>query len=338
MTALADALGKLMEGRDLSDAEAGEAMQEVMDGKANAAQLAALLTSLRMKGETVQEIAAFARTMRSNSVRISPRPDHLVDTAGTGGDGMSTFNISTCAAFAAAGAGARVAKHGNRAASGRSGSADVLEALGVTLTADPKTVEVQLDTIGVSFIFAPSFHPAMRHVAPVRRELGFRTVFNLLGPLTNPANAKRQLLGAYDDDAAKRIAGALRLLGAERALVVSGDIDEISISSETQVYEVSDGKIDEYTVTPEEFGFERSGIEAIRAGSIEESAATLRAVLEGRDGPARSVTLLNAGAAIYASGLANGIKDGIKAAERSIDSGKALGKLQMLREFDGHTR
>ncbi|MCL5419847.1 MAG: anthranilate phosphoribosyltransferase [Candidatus Marsarchaeota archaeon] len=337
MNDFSEILKKLTERKDLEESEAGFALQEIMEGKVSSVRIAALLASLKTKVESVGELVAFARTMNRNGIKISPRVNNLVDTAGTGGDGMGTFNISTCAAFVAAGAGASMAKHGNRAASSKSGSADVLEELGASLITDPKAAQQQLEEIGITFLFAPSFSPAMRHVAPVRKELGFKTIFNLLGPLTNPANAKRQLIGVYDKAFLGKMAEALMVLGTERSLVVGSDLDEISISGETEVYEVSGNTVDNYSISPEDFGLKRSPIAKIRADGRRESARMILRVLRGEGGAAGDVTVLNAGAAIYASGLAKSIGDGVSAAAESIDSGRALEKLYLFRDYDGHS-
>lgn len=324
-------LNQLLAKNNLNEDEAAFALEEIMQGKINNSQIASFLTALKIKGENVEEIAAFVKVMRKNAIKINPRVEHLIDTAGTGGDGGKTFNISTCAAFVAAGAGASVAKHGNRAASSKSGSADVLEELGINIIAEPTFAEKQLEEIGIAFLFAPSFHPAMKFVAPVRKELGFKTIFNILGPLTNPANAKRQLIGVYDKLLLKKIADVLKLLGTEKTLLVSSDIDEISINSETQVYEITNGEIKSYSITPEDFGFKRTSLDAIRVEDKTKSAEVLLSVLKGKDAAARDIVLLNSGAAIYASGIANSIAQGISLAEKSIGSGKALEKLKLLR-------
>ena len=346
-------LNKLMTKKDLLEEEVAFALEEIMYGKINNSQIAVFLTALKIKGETEKEIAAFAKVMRKNAIKIEPKVSSLVDTSGTGGDGSKTFNISTCAAFVAAGAGASVAKHGNRAASSKSGSADVLEELGVNILSDAKNVKKQLETIGIAFLFAPAFHPAMKHVASVRKELSFKTIFNVLGPLTNPANAKRQLIGVYpepnkkfgsaysqpandceyDKSLLKKLADVLKLLKTEKTLLVSSDIDEISISSETEVYEVASGEIKNYSIEPEDFGFKRTGLDVIRVEDKTKSAEVILSVLKGKNGPATDIVLLNAGAAIYASGIANNIKQGISLAEKSIDSGNALAKLELLRNF-----
>ncbi len=330
-------LKKLIERKDLDSGEAEFALQEIMDGKIGAVQIAAFLTAIKTKGETTEELAAFVTTMNKNGIKISAKVKNLVDTAGTGGDGSMTFNVSTCAAFVASGAGANVAKHGNRAASSKSGSADVLEALGIPILNGPKTAEKQLESMGITFLFAPSFNPAMKHVAPVRKELGFKTVFNILGPLTNPANAKRQIIGVYDKSLLAKVANVLKILGTERTLIVGSELDEISISGETSIYEVSGNKVKNYSISPEDFGFERSLISSIQVKDSKESAEMITGVLKGKQGPARDITLLNAGAAIYASGLTVNMADGVKAAAKSIDSGKAMGKLQLFRDYDGHS-
>ncbi|MBS3067071.1 anthranilate phosphoribosyltransferase [Candidatus Micrarchaeota archaeon] len=326
-------LHKLIDKENLTDGEAAFALEEIMQGKINNAQIAAFLTGLKIKGESIEEIAAFVKIMRKNAINFFPKVKNLVDTAGTGGDGSKTFNISTCAAFVAAGAGANVAKHGNRAASSKSGSADVLEELGINSITEPTIAEKQLEGIGITFLFAPAFHHAMKFVAPVRKELGFKTVFNILGPLTNPAGAKRQLIGAYDKSLLKKLAEVLKLLGTEKTLLVSSDIDEISICSETELYEITNGEIKNYNIIPEDFGFKRASLDAIRVEDKTKSAEVLLNVLKGRDGAARDIVLLNSGAAIYASGIANNIQQGISLAEKSIDSGKALEKLELLRNF-----
>lgn len=324
-------MDKLLEKKDLQEKEAAFALQEIMQGRINNSQIAAFLTTLKIKGETTEEIVAFAKTMKENALKMVPKTNHLIDTAGTGGDGSRTFNISTCAAFVAAGAGASVAKHGNRAASSKSGSADVLEELGVKIQVDPPKAVQQLEDIGIAFLFAPSFHPAMKHVAPVRAELGFKTVFNILGPLTNPAGARRQVIGVYDKSLLKKMADVVQRLGTERTLIVSSDMDEISVSAETNVFEVSGKNIKEYTTSPEDFGFERADPNSLRVETKAESAKMILDVLNGAQGPARDVILLNSGAAIFVSGIASSISEGIDLAKQSIDSGKAMQKLEQLK-------
>lgn len=328
---------KILEKKDLNGRETRFAFNELTSGKAGCIRAAAFLTALKAKGETAEEVTFFAKEMKEKAVKVTGIcAERLVDTAGTGGDGKKTFNVSTCTAFVASGAGAVVAKHGNRAASSASGSADVLEELGVNMSKSPETARGELENFGISFLFAPAFHPAMKNVARVRRELGFKTVFNILGPLTNPAGAERQLIGAYDDDTAGKIARALTLLGTKKALVVSSDTDEISVSTETQVREVSGENVKKYVLTPEEFGFKITEITGLLAEDKKQSAKTIVKVLNGKsEGSVRNIVLLNAGAAVYASGVATSISQGISLAEKSIDSEKALEKMELLR--NGHS-
>jgi len=327
-----EAIARVSSGTDLSPAEAGGVMEEIMHGAATPAQIGGFLTALRMKGETVTEIAAFARAMRAAAVPVSlPSPGERVDTCGTGGDGAGTFNISTAAAFVAAGAGVPVVKHGNRGVSSRCGSADVLEALGVDVAIPPDRVAGVLSAAGIAFLFAPAYHPAMQYARTARQEIGIRTVFNLLGPLTNPAGAGAHLLGVYDPGLTLPVARVLGDLGAERAMVVHGaGLDEIATAGPTTVAELRDGEVTTYTLDCTEFGIPRSPVAAIRGGGPEENAATLLAVLAGEEGPARDIVLLNAGAAIYLGGKARDIAGGIARAETSIDSGAALDRLRRL--------
>lgn len=329
-----DAISKVVEGEDLKSAEAEAVMEQIMDGRATPAQIAGLLVGLRMKGETPEEVTAFARVMRRKAKRIKTRHENLVDTCGTGGDGTHTFNISTAAAFVVAGAGVPVAKHGNRSVSSRCGSADVLKQLGVNIEADPETVSRCLDEIGIGFLYAPLFHPAMKHAIGPRRELGIRTVFNILGPLTNPAGANAQVLGVYSPELTGLMARSLARLGVKRAFVVHGEgMDEMTTTGETIVAEVEEGRIRSYVVSPEDFGFERARVEDLAVSSPEESAEVILGVLKGRKGPHRDVVLLNAAAGIVAGGRAADLEEGIKLAEESIDSGAALRKLEMLIEM-----
>jgi anthranilate phosphoribosyltransferase len=330
---LKPAIARVVGGHTLSEPEAYEAMGIVMDGEATPAQIAAFITALAMRGETADEIAGFARAMRERAVTIAPQADHVVDIVGTGGDRLNTFNISTVAGFVIAGAGGHVAKHGNRAASSRCGAADVLEALGVNLQAPPEVVQACVEDIGFGFMFAPLFHPAFRHALAPRREIGIRTVFNILGPLTNPARARRYLQGAPSAAHTDLMARVHLALGAERAFVVHGDdgMDEISICAPTRVAEAADGAVRTYTVTPEAFGFSCAPLEAIRGGTPEENAAICVRVLEGERGPRRDVVLLNAGFALVAAGIAATPEDGIARAARSIDTGAAYGALEALR-------
>ncbi len=321
------ALAKLMEKQALTREEAEGAMATIMEGQATPALIAGFLVALRLKGETEDELAGFVTVMRAHAIPVAgPAGVTLVDTCGTGGDGRHTFNISTAAACVAAGAGATVAKHGNRAVSGRCGSADVLEALGVNIQLGPDEVSRTLAESRMGFMFAPNYHPAMRHAGPVRRELGVRTVFNLLGPLTNPAGAEAQVLGVADPRAALTIARALARLGTRHALVVHGDggLDEIALSGPTICYEIRDGQEPRrFTLTPEEFGLPCAPISAIRGGPPQESADLIRAVLAGERGPHRDVVLLNSAAALYVGGLAPSIEAGIAQAAAALDSGAA---------------
>jgi anthranilate phosphoribosyltransferase len=326
-TNIRSAIARLVERQDLTEPEAGACMQELMSGGATPAQFAAFVTALRMKGETVDEIAGMARVMSEHAARVNVEGP-LLDTCGTGGDASGTFNVSTCAAFVAAGAGARVAKHGNRAMSSQCGSADVLEALGAKIDLTPEQVSRCIEACGVGFMFAQAFHPAMRHVGPARREIGIRTVFNLLGPLTNPARARRRLLGVARPELIETIASVLGRLGVERALVVHGDgLDEVSASSSTSIAELTPNGVRTYSVTPKDCGLPRHDASALAGGTPAENAKALRAVLEGTIGPLRDFTLLNAAAALVAWGSANDFASGAKLATKSIDSGDALAKL-----------
>lgn len=333
-------ISKLVEGEDLTKEEAGEAMKAVMGGDATQAQIGSFLTALRMKGETMEEIAACARVMRDFAERITPRvKGTIVDTCGTGGDKIKTFNISTIAAFIAAGAGVPIAKHGNRSVTSKAGSADLLEALGVKIDCPPKDVQRCIEKAGIGFMFAPLFHKAMKYAIGPRREIGIRTVFNILGPLTNPANAQAQLLGVFDASLTSRLAGALKNLGVEKALVVHGldGLDEISTFGSTQISELTRGEVRTYKVKPEEFGLRRASIDDLAGGDAKYNARiTIDLLKNGVKGPKRDVVALNAAAAIYVGGKADSIRNGISLAEESIDSGKAYLKLAMLvRETGG---
>ncbi|VVB98396.1 Anthranilate phosphoribosyltransferase [uncultured archaeon] len=327
-----ESLAKLTGKKDLTTQEAEELMDKMMSGQLTGAQAAALLVALKMKGESEDEITAFARVMRRNAVRISPRAQALVDTCGTGGDSSLTFNISTAAAFIAAGAGIPVAKHGNRSVSGKSGSADVLEQLGVRLLQPPE-VEKCIDRIGIGFMFAPYFHPAMKNVAQVRKELGIRTVFNILGPLTNPAGASAQLIGVFDPSFTGTFARVLSSLGTNHALIVHSEgMDEIGLGK-TTVAELKGGKTSAYELDAGELGFSKS--EVPKADSARESSKIILGVLGGEKGPALDVSLLNAAAAIYVGGKTKTIEKGIELARDSVDSGKAGEKLEQLAGFSG---
>ncbi|MBX5446566.1 anthranilate phosphoribosyltransferase [Sphaerobacter sp.] len=330
------AIQKVVDGGTLTREEAVAAMDAIMTGEASGAQIGALVTALRMRGETEEEIAGFAESMRRHALSV-PRAtsDALVDTCGTGGDGAHTFNISTAAAFVVAGAGVRVAKHGNRAMTSRCGSADVLEGLGVRVDLTPDAVARCIDEVGIGFMYAPVFHPAMRHAGPARKEIGIRTVFNLLGPLTNPAAAQHQIVGVADATVADKLARVLGLLGTRHALVVHSHdgLDELSISAPTQVSEVRvNGGVEvrRYELSPEEVGLPTAPLSAVRGGDVEDNVAIIRHVLNGGNGPARAITLLNAAAALYAADAVGSIAEGVQAAAESIDSGAAAAKLTEL--------
>jgi anthranilate phosphoribosyltransferase len=329
------ALHKAVAGQDLTESEMIAVMRRVMAGEADASFLAAFLTALKMKGESVGEITGAARVMREHADRVQVAVSPLVDTCGTGGDGADTFNISTAAAFVVAGAGVAVAKHGNRAVSGKSGSADVLKCLGVNIEADKAVVKRCLEEIGIGFLFAPLRHPAMKHAAEVRRILGFRTLFNLLGPLTNPAGAQAQLIGVYENRWTRTLAEVLRDLGTKRAMVVHGadGLDEITLTSETSISSLSNGNIIDFIIKPETFGLRRCGLGDLRGGSPEENAAILRGILEGQDGPRRDVVLLNAAGAIAVADKAESLEEGFALARESLRSGAALAKLEDLKRL-----
>ncbi|BCX89444.1 anthranilate phosphoribosyltransferase [Methylomarinovum tepidoasis] len=327
-----DALNRLLTPADLTGAEMRGLMERILAGETTPAQTAALLVALRAKGESVDEIAAAAEVLREKAVRIEVAGDHLIDTCGTGGDGLDTFNVSTTAAFIVAAAGAQVAKHGNRSVSSRSGSADVLEAAGVNLDLTPQQVKRCIEAVGIGFLYAPQHHGALRQVAPVRRELGIRTLFNLLGPLLNPAGAPHQLTGVFDARYLKPLAEVLGRLGSRHVLVVHADdgLDEISLGAATQVAELKDGQVRSYRIEPERFGITRSPLEAIQVDSVAESLEAMRRVLAGEAGPAADIVVLNAGAAIYAADLAPDLESGIERARQLQRSGAGLKKLEAL--------
>ena len=329
-----EAIDEVVSGRSLSMDAAAEVMRQMMRGEATAAQLAAFLTALRLKGETTPEIAGMATVMREFSLKVNVEGD-LVDSVGTGGDGQDTFNISTAAAFVAAGAGLKVAKHGNRAASSRCGAADVLEALGVRIDLPPEGVERCINEGGIGFMFAPAFHPSMRHAAPVRREIGIRTVFNILGPLTNPAGARSQLIGVAFPELGERMAEVMRLLNTRHSLVVHGEggLDEIAPSGTTLVWEVKDGQVSHWTLDAADSGLGEIPLDAIRGGGVEENADTMRRLLRGEPGPIRDVVLLNSAGVMLAADAAQDIRQGIGLAARSIDTGAAQAKLEALIEL-----
>lgn len=329
------AIRAVTERRNLDREEMTAVMRLIMTGHATPAQIGGFLVGLRMKGETVDEIVAAARVMRELAVRVEVSGPHLLDTCGTGGDGAGTFNISTATAFVAAAAGARVAKHGNRSVSSRSGSADVLEAAGINLDLTPAQVAECVDRTGVGFLFAPLYHGAMKHAIGPRREMGVRTLFNVLGPLTNPAGAPHQVLGVYDRAWLQPLAEVLRELGSAHVLVVhAGDgMDEISIGSETRIAELRDGVIKEYLIEPEQFGLARGDVAALGVESAEQSLAIIRGVFAGQAGPARDIVLLNAGAAIYAADLVDSLEAGVKRAAEVIDAGQVADRLEALAGF-----
>jgi anthranilate phosphoribosyltransferase len=328
-------LARLLDGYDLTRDEARDAMNTIMSGEATPAQIGGFLVALRLKGETADEIAGCAEAMRAHVLAVHPQRDDLVDTAGTGGDGGRTFNISTAAALVAAAAGAGVAKHGNRAVSSASGSADVLEALGFELELPPERIAESIDTLGFGFLFAPTHHPAMKHAAPVRKELAARTVFNVLGPLTNPAGARAQVVGVYSPDLVKTLAEVLATLGARRAFVVhgAGGIDELSPAGPNLVYEVVDGGVREREIDPLELGIARCAPEVLRGGSPDENAAAIREVFEGGNGGRRDAILLNAAGAIAAGGHAEDLREGLELARQAVESGAAAERLEALIAF-----
>ena len=344
-----DAIAKVVGGEDLTQAEMEEAMDEIMSGKATPAQIGSFITALRMKGETVDEIVGAARIMRNKSLKvnldnhqvnidrdeINIEEETILDTCGTGGDGTNTFNVSTATAFVAAGAGVKVAKHGNRAVSSRCGSADVLESLGVNLDIDHADVERCIREIGIGFLYAPLFHGAMKYAAAPRREIGLRTIFNLLGPLTNPAGATVQILGVYDPSLTEKMAQVLGRLGTKEAFVVCGEgtFDEISICGPTRISHLKEKAVNTYDIRPEDYGFKKVDPGEIRGGNAEENAQIIRDILDGEKGPKRDMILLNAASAFVATGLDSDFKEGIQRAGDSIDSGHAKEKLNRLVEF-----
>jgi len=325
-------LHNLVDGNDLTEDEMVSSMTEIMEGEVTDSQLAAFLTALHVKGETVAEIVGAARVMRAKAEKLDIKSTPLVDTCGTGGDGADTFNISTASALVTAGAGVKVAKHGNRAVSSQSGSADVLKCLGVNLDANLAIVKRCVDEAGLGFLFAPLMHKAMKHAVGVRKDLGFRTIFNLLGPLTNPANAQAQVLGVFAVKWVQPLAAVLRDLGCSRALVVHGSdgLDEITLTGVSQMAELKDGEVTSYSLDPGELGFEYCGSDDLKGGTPEENAAIIQEILHGEKGPRRDIVVLNSAAAIYVAGKADSLDLGIQLAVNSIESGKARDKLQDL--------
>lgn len=326
-----EALARLLEKRNLSMEDMTAVMQQVMTGEATPSQIGGLLIALRMKGETVDEVAAAAQVMRSLAASVSVDAS-AIDIVGTGGDSTSTFNISTCCSLVAAAAGVKVAKHGNRSVSSKSGAADFLEAAGVNIDLDSAAVAQCVEQVGVGFMFAPRHHSAMKHAIGPRKEMGVRTVFNLLGPLTNPAGARRQLLGVYDEQWVKPMADVLNKLGSEHVLVVHGDggMDEISLSGSTHVAELKNGQVTEYEINPALFGIKAQPIDGIRVDGPEQSLAMIQTVLANRDGPAKDIVLMNAGAALYVGGAADSIESGVEGAREVLASGAAANKLKEL--------
>ncbi len=329
-----EAIQALVSGKSLTMEEAASVMEEIMQGDVTPAQFGALVTALRIKGETVDEIAGFARVMRARAIRVVTA-DPVIDIVGTGGDGLHTFNISTAAAFVAAAAGLKVAKHGNRAMSSQCGSADVLEALGVRIDLNADQVQRCIEEVGLGFMFAPSFHPAMKYASAPRREIGIRTVFNILGPLTNPAGARAQVVGVADGTLVEKLALVLKSLGCQHALVVHGEdgLDEITVTGKTRVCELKDGGIKSYSISPDDFGLPQASLDSLRGGTLEENAALLRGVLAGTPGPQRDVVLMNAAAGLLAGDRVDTLRQGAALAGEVIDQGHALAKLEQLIKF-----
>ncbi len=329
-----EAIDAVVAGRSLTMDEAAAVMRQIMQGEATPAQLGSFLTALRLKGESTEEIAGMATIMREFSLKVRVEGT-VVDSVGTGGDGSNSFNISTAAALVAAGAGVRIAKHGNRAASGSCGAADVLEALGVRIELPPESVERCINEGGIGFMFAQAFHPSMRHAGPVRREIGIRTVFNILGPLTNPAAAQRQLIGVAFPQLGEKMAEVMRLLGSERTLVVhgAGGLDEIALDGDTSVWELRNGQVESWTFRPGDKGLGRWGVDELRGGDREANAATMLKLLAGEGGPIRDAVLINTAGVLLAAGDAASIPEGIQAAAQAIDSGAARQRLDALVEL-----
>ena len=326
------AIQSIIDKKDLGNDEMRNVMQNIMTGECTDAQIAGFLVGLRSKGETIDEITAAAHVMRELASKVNINQENLIDTCGTGGDGSNTFNISTTAAFVVAAAGGNVAKHGNRSVSSKSGSADVLEAAGVKLELTPEQVTQCVEEIGIGFMFAPMHHRAMKHAIGARRELGVRTLFNVLGPLTNPAGAKRQVVGVFSHDWLKTLANVLKNLGSEQVMIVHSDdgMDEISISAPTNIAELKNGEINAYKIEPEQFNLHRAGINTLAVKDVEDSLRVMHAVLNNQAGPAQDIVLLNAGAAIYTAGIDDSLVAGIESARRVIENGSARSKLDEL--------
>lgn len=332
-----DAIKKVIAGNSLTTDESVAVFSDIMSGSATDAQIAALIVALRLKGESVEEITGAASAMREKATLVIPeKKDHVIDTCGTGGDGMNTFNISTATAFVAAGAGATVAKHGNRSVSSKCGSADVLESLGVNITLSPEKIKMCMDNVGIGFLFAVSLHKAMKYAIGPRKEIGIRTIFNVLGPLTNPALASTQLMGVFSPSLTETMANVLNNMGTRKAYVVHGldSLDEISISASTQISEVNNGSVSTYVIQPEDFGINKADISDIKGGDAKENASIIKEILKGKlSGPKRDIVILNSAFALSASGITSSPKDGIQVAKDIIDSGKAFKKLEDLIEI-----
>lgn len=331
-----EAIKKVVAGENLTIDEAKEAMRNMLSGEATQAQIGSFLTALRIKGETIDEIVGCATVMQELAEHVKPETEiPYIDFVGTGGDGANTFNISTTSAFVAAGAGVPIAKHGNRAISSRSGAADVLEALGINIMLEAEKVEECIEKVGMGFMFAQIFNKAMKNVGKARSDMGIRTIFNILGPVSNPSNAKGALIGVYSDKLTEPLAKAMHAMGVERGIVACGNgcMDEITIAGSTQISEIKDNEVKTYVIKPEDFGISTVSVEEIKGGDCEENAKITKAVLNGEKGPKRDIVLLNAGAAIYVAGLAESIEEGIRKAEESIDTGAAMKVLEDMIEI-----
>ncbi|MCI5492546.1 MAG: anthranilate phosphoribosyltransferase [Lachnospiraceae bacterium] len=328
-----EAIEKVIEGQNLTEEEAKKVMNQMLSGEATQAQIAAFLTALRIKGETLDELVGFASVLRDKADTIAPKVDNYIDLVGTGGDRTFTFNISTTSAFVVAAAGLPVAKHGNRSISSKSGAGDVLESLGVNIMAEPQVVQKCVEEAGIGFMFAQLFNKSMKYVGQARKEMGIRTVFNVLGPLANPSRAKNMVVGVYDSALTEQVAKCMSRLGVERAFVVGGKdhMDEITTTTETVISEIKDNEVKTFTITPEQFGFKRAALEDLRGGDGAENAKITRAILEGKEtGAKRDIVLLNAGATLYVGGVAASIEEGIRLAAKAIDEGKAAAVLENL--------
>ena len=326
-----ECIESVVSGRDLDSDEAATAMQEIMAGRATDAQIGALITGLRMKGETIEELVGMARAMRRNSLKVQASKP-LVDTCGTGGDGLGTFNFSTAAAFVAAAAGLRVAKHGNRAVSGTTGSADILEACGIEINLGPAQVEHCIEQIGIGFIFAPVFHPAMRHASGPRREIGIRTAFNVLGPLTNPAEPDHQIVGVAREDLGEKVAHVLQRLGCKKAIVVHGEdgADELTLTGPSHIWEITDGNINSYSISPQNVGLDQRSLEELKGGTAENNRDIMEKVLQGESGPIADMIAFNAAGTLFVGGLVTDMKDGVELSKKLMASGDPWHKLEAL--------